>query len=201
MLVNLILISLGILAYLFFCWRRLKDDYPANQVFSASLIILCSAFVFSQVFKHFVSGWWFWGGISGILIAFCVSVYKYKLKFYENLEAFGIGFLIILAMIFFSDSVIASSISSLGFFLIILALIILFFVMEMKYKELSWYKSGKIGFSGLFILGLFFMIRSLIAIVYPHMLSYLVTFSLLDAILSALVSLTMFLVLYKLSKS
>lgn len=201
MLVNAILISLGILGYLFFVWRRLKDDYSANVVFSTSLIILSSSFVLSGIFTHFASGLWFWGGIVGILVSFGISVYKYKLKFYESLEAFGIGFFIILSMIFLADSIIASSISSLGFFLVILALIILFFVMEMKYKDLSWYKSGKVGFSGLFILGIFFVIRSLIAIVYPHVLSYLVTFSLLDAILSALVGLAMFLVLYKLSKS
>lgn len=201
--------ALGFLPFLFVFWRRLREDYSSGQIFESgfyiifgialfallSLFILPSFIHSSPIFS--ISGLWFWGAAMGFILGLGLSIFRLNLRFFESFEASAPGLLIWLAIIYLADSIKSSSLSSLIAFGFDLLLILLFFFLDGRYKKFAWYRSGKIGFTGLATLGTFFFVRTVVALFFPFVLSFV---GRVDALLSAAVSFILFLLLYNLAE-
>ncbi len=201
---------LGFLPFLFVFWGRLKEDYTSGQMFATGFYIIFAALVLALIGLFLLpdllhaspifspTGLWFWGGVLGFVIGLILAIWKLNLKFFESFEAAGIGFFIWLALVFFIDALKNSSVVSLIALTVIIGLILLFFFFDARYKKFTWYRSGKIGFAGVASLGVFFFIRTVIALFFPFVLSLI---GRVDALLSGAVSFILFLLLYNLAES
>src|SRR5260221_653025 len=203
----LISLPIGILGFLFLFWRRLKEDYPGDQIFTFGFIVAACILVgfFSGLaiynIRHTIffssHGLWFWLAFLFGGIGFVTSFLKLKLRFFETLEATGLGFLFLYFVISLVGSIQTVDLKLLLFSLIDGSLILFFFFIDTRYKRFSWYKSGKVGFAGLMVLGSFFLARAIVALLDPSMLSFVGKF---DAIISSVVSFLFFITLYNLSE-
>lgn len=208
-------IPVGILGFLFLIWKKLKDDYTSPQIFTFAFIV--SAFLLAGIILgSFItnlnnlstaifndSGLWFWVGFVALAIGFVVG-YKtqkggkdFKPRQYELLEGVCTGFIFFLIPIFFVSGVVNENIKILTFAIFLGFLLYLYFMLNKNYKKFTLYKSGKLGFASLTILGIFFFVRTIVAIIDPSMLSFI---GKLDAVVSVLVSFIFFISLYRLSQ-
>lgn len=203
----LVSLLVGILGFLFLFWRRLKEDYSSNQIFSFGFLLIFSI-IFGfflglglyniEVNKYFNSeGLWFWGAFLFGILGFCFANIQFKLRFFETLESCALGFIFWFFTICLISSVEKVNLKLLLISLIFGSLIPFFFFINSRYKSFTWYKSGKIGFTGLLVLGIFFLMRSIIAIIDSHMLSFI---GKSDIILDSIVSFIFFITLYNLSE-
>jgi hypothetical protein len=78
-----------------------------------------------------------------------------------------------------------------------LILIVTFYFFETKYKNFSWYKSGKVGFSGLAVLGIFFLVRALVALSFSFVLSFAGKF---ESVFSGITAFLFFLGVFNLAR-
>lgn len=189
---------LGIVVFLFFFWRRLKDDYASETIFSVSFYMLVGITLAAYSSRLISASFWFWLAFLGASLGLLLGVLRYRLRVFETIEAGAISLMPWLGLIFLQDSIKNSSLTSLGAFLVVFALIILFFFLDSHYKGFSWYRSGRIGFSGLSVLGLFFLIRAFIAIAIPNVLSFSGKY---EVILSATLAFISFLSFFNLARA
>jgi hypothetical protein len=197
MLVNLGVTLLGILIFLFIFWKRLNEDYAGEIIFQSATYILVGLAIGWAASARFFPAWFFWAGIIGGLIGLAFAILRFKVKFYETLEAFLIGSLPWLSFIFLKDSVVKSSLSSFLGFIFILIMVFISYYFDVRYKGYRWYKSGKIGFAGLATATLFFLTRSAIAIVKVPVLSFV---GRSEAIVSGAAAIICLLLLYNLGR-
>jgi len=163
---------LGVLAFLFIFWKRLKEDYISNQIFSSAFMVLSGLLIAKLITTYYLAAWWFWLSILSVSVALFLAIKRYRLRVFETLEAVVLSLLPWLSLLFLADSILSSSSLSLGGSILIALLIILFFVFDKHYKRFTWYKSGRVGFTGLTILGLFFLIRAFVALNFHNVLSF-----------------------------
>lgn len=199
---------LGSLVFLFFLWKKLHEDYQSTKVFLTGFYIIGGILIGFIVSLFFVTpalhklyffdpkGLWFWGSFIGASVSLTLSLIHFKMRFFEGLEAVSLGIFFWLFIFLLSYSLIYKNSFVLVFSGIVAVLIFVFFYIDKKYKSFGWYKSGKVGFTGLGLLALFFLVRSGIAIVNPYMLSFI---GKIDALISAILSFVFFLSLYNLS--
>lgn len=197
-------LPIGVLGFLFLSWRRLKEDYTPATIFSFNFLILAFivvGFLIGTIIGTNLSptkifnpqGLWFWGAFIFGSIGFAICFFTpqgsshFRMRLLETLEAVGLGFIFLFFCITFARSILFSV--AVGI------LIPFFFIINARYKSFSWYKSGKVGFAGLAILGIFFLIRAIVALIDPTMISFI---GKLDAILSSVVAFIFFLTLYNL---
>lgn len=157
--------------FLYIFWKRLKEDYSSDIVFQTAGTILLAMGAGLLVSKLFLPVWFFWISLAGSFLGMGLMIVKLKLRFYEIFESFILAVMPAISLMFFKDSIINSSLNSFLAFVGSLVLIFLAYYIDLNYKSFSWYKSGKIGFTGLSIAGVFFLIRTVIAIVGLNMLS------------------------------
>jgi len=79
-----------------------------------------------------------------------------------------------------------------------MVLIGIFQYIDMHYKNISWYRSGKVGFSGLAITAIFFLTRIIVSVFYPQTLSILPNYEIYISTICVLLSLAL---TYNLSRS
>lgn len=199
----------GFLPFLFIFWKRLREDYSSSQIFESGLIIILSMTISMLLFHFGLSriiptstiflpeGLWFWGGVVGSLIGLIVSILRLNLRFFETFESAFVGLLIWISIVFLTNSIKDSSLFSLVAGIVCLILVFLFFFLSGRYRKFTWYRSGKIGFTGLAVSGIFFFTRAITALIFPSMMSFV---GRIDALLSALVSFILFLLLYNLAE-
>jgi hypothetical protein len=193
-------LSWGALGFLFFSWRRLKDDYASLEIFS--LTILSLLFVLIGFLLGLFLGsrlkvsplfdprqLWFWFSVLFGLGGFVAGYRNSRFMFYEALEAVIVGFLFWCFSSFILFSVPIS--------IFIVVLMILFSVLGQRYKNFTWYRSGKVGFSGLSVMGTFFLARTVLALINPNMISFI---GRIDAVVSAIATFVCFVTLYNLSE-
>lgn len=197
MFTGILINFLGSLLFLFLFWRKLKEDYQVADIFTTSFILLGIASVFFIISKKFFPVWWFWFLISGISLGLGLAIFKYKFKFYESLEALTLAFLPWLSLVFLVDSVKNGSVFSLGYYIYLIGLLFLGFYLAANYKKIIWYKSGRVGFAGLFTLAIFFLVRAAVALLFPFMLSFV---GKIEVILSGILAFIFFLMIYNLSR-
>ena len=197
MLINIVVAIFGVLIFLFLFWKRLKEDYSAEIIFESATFILVGIGVGWAASGKFFPSWFFWASLSGGIAGLLLAILRFKVKFYETLEAFTISSLPWLSLIFLKDSVMKSSLSSFLAFLVILVMLFVSYYFDTHYKKFGWYRSGKIGFAGLATAALMFLVRSAIAIVKVPVLS-LVGRS--EGIISGALAFICFLLLFKLGR-
>jgi len=186
----------------------LKEDYISSQIFGSAFIILFGflvGLIGAKIFFPFLSlsltfsqsGYYFWLCVLGVSIGYLISLWKYRFRFYETLEALGISLLVVYLIFIILDAFKNDSWSSLGYALVIFFNCGLFLFLDKKYKKFTWYRSGKVGFAGLTTFGVFFLIRALLALVFPFVLSFL---GRIESILSAIIAFVFFLALFNLAQ-
>lgn len=197
MLVNIAIILLGVLIFLFIFWKRLKEDYASNIIFQSATFIILGIFVGYFLSSRLFPFWFFWASLFGASIGLTLSLIRFKIKFYESLEAFIIAALPWLSLIFLANSVVTSSFSSFLAFVVILIMVFLSYWLDTHYKSFTWYRSGKIGFAGIATASLVFLIRAVLAIGGVSMLSFVGRF---EAIISGVMAFCGFILLYNLGR-
>lgn len=179
---------LGITAFLFLIWKRLKEDYSYERVFNFGMITIFLLIIGSFLSNYFVANFWFWVEILALAIAIAISFFKLYFKFYETFDSLVIGLLAWQSFYFLVKAIVNLQLFSFLIFWISVACFFLFWFFEAKYKSFSWYKSGKKGFSGLLTASIFFLARA--GLYYQN---------LLEVVLSIAFAFVFFLLLYKLS--
>jgi len=191
-------VVVGFLINLFYFWRRLKEDYVAKAIFSSGFLILFGVILGLIASYYFAPTAWFWTALFGSFLAFLLSIRKFKLSFFESLEAYGIGLLSWITIVIGVVAISTENYISLWVFFMLLIIIALYTVLDKRYKSFSWYKSGKVGFAGAATLALFFLSRSVIALAGFNVISLMD--GLYEAILSIVLAILMFLIIFKLGK-
>jgi len=189
-------ILLGIVVYTFVFWKSLKEDYAPDMIFNTALLAIFISTVLASLCYFLYQPLWFWSGFLGMLLGTTVGIRVYKLRKYEVYDASIISFLylqvILLLWFIFDDGL---------YNLILLGLtvmcIVLYYFLQANYRKFSWYKSGKVGFSGFTVLGTYFIGRSVIAVFSLPVVSLSGVF---DIIISAVFVIVSFAVVYTLSK-
>ena len=187
----------GVLVFLFIFWKRLKEDYSSEIIFKTAANILLGMLIGWAISFKFISNASFWLETLGLIAGLAFSVYRYRIRLYETLDALVVSVLPWLSFFFLKDSVTTSSLSSFIAFLVVLIFVFIFYYLDLHYKSYTWYKSGKIGFSGLVTTGLFFLIRSAIAISRLPVVSFLSGF---EGIISGIAAFVCFLLVFNLSR-
>ena len=201
MLINVLSIAinlLGVVLAFFFFWRRLKEDYIPDQIFTLAFWVLftfLASLALALLFVHTLAFW------LPLVTSLTVLIYLSKrsgMHFFEVLEA---GILSFLAWFFiFSLSLLIANRSSQVFSLIGINLIslTLFFLVDAHYQKITWYRSGRAGFTGMFVVGLYFLVRSGVALLSPNMLIFMTEY---DVFISGIISFTAFLTIFNLAKA
>ena len=197
MLSGILTSFLGIILFLFFFWRRLKEDYPINQIFTTAFYVLVGILAGFLLSKKFFPSAWFWAEFLGVALGFALGVLRYKLRLFESLEALSVSLLIWLGVYFLKDSIVATSLPSFLSFFAVTCLITFYAYLDAHYKLFSWYASGKAGFSGLATLGLFFLVRAGFASFFPFVISFVDKY---EAILSGVAAFIFFLATFNLAR-
>jgi len=187
---------LGIFSFLFTIWKRLKDDYHPEKIFSLGFLILGICLPASLISKFLFPFYWFWIVFASCVVGLFIGVRLYKTRFFESFEAVFLGLLIWLDILFLTDTTSSSSLLSFIAFWVCLMAIFLFFFLDTRYKSFVWYKSGKVGFSGLFVFCILFLIRSVVAFINVPVISFI---GRLDGFISLSVGFLGLFSLYKLS--
>jgi hypothetical protein len=186
-----------VLLALFNFWKKLKEDYTQNQIFTTGFYILLGIGVSNIIAVNFLPMWWFWlclgGGISGLAI----GKFRFSLRILEALDAFVVAGLFLLSGSFLTSWYFGENSLFLIGFTICILLIGLYKYLDGHYKRFTWYKSGRVGFSGLAVSGVFFLLRSLIALGSPNMLSFVGSS---DIFLSGILAFVSFFALFNLSR-
>lgn len=197
MAIKVVFSIFGVFLFLFLFWRRLKEDYASSQIFTTAFYILLGIFLASGVSIYFFPSWWFWLELVAALVGIVVAVWRFRLRFFEVLEAFILAILPWFGFVFVWDFIRAGSqISALASGVIVL-LIGLFYFLDSHYRGFTWYQSGRVGFSGMTVAGIFFLIRVAVAVGSFGVLS-LVNGK--DSILSGITAFLCFLAVYSLAK-
>jgi hypothetical protein len=199
----------AILVFLYFFWRRLKEDYSSEIIFTSGFLILAGmglgyfsfnyliapSFSANNFFNPLVLG--FWGGFWGLWLGLLVSILKYKTRFFETLESALVAVLaslVPLSLLFFLES---QDLIFLAAIVVTVLLLTAFFVLDRHYKKFAWYRSGRVGFSGLSITGMFFLIRATTALFLTDKPFFV---GRLDVILSSIAAFFFFLLVFNLSR-
>lgn len=199
---------LGFFPFLFFLWRRLREDWESGDIFTGGAVVYLFAILGGVVFSYFsrylslwgaveIGGVWFWGAFLFFVLSFLWVVAWKHFGFFETFEALGVGLLYLYFFVFLMDGVFGGGVFSFLGAGVVSFLLFLFFFLEERYKRFSWYKSGRVGFSGLFVLGVGFLIRAIVAGTGAAVISFV---GIMDVVLSGAVAFLMFFSVFNLSE-
>jgi len=175
---------LGILVFFFIFWKKLKEDYISDIIFNTAFYILLGYGVFFATSRFLLPQYWFWLSLGGYCLGLAMGIFKFKLHLYETIEAATIAYFPWLVLIFMADAIATSSISSFCAALVCVLLIVLYVYLNKNYKKFSWYLSGRVGFSGLSVLAIFFLLRATLAIFVPTVISFVKAEVLISGVLA-----------------
>jgi len=184
MLTTIIFNLLGILVFIFIFWRKLKEDYISDIIFNTAFYMLLGLAVLYFASMFLLPSYWFWLSGVGFTFGLAIGVFRFKLRLYETIEAATIASFPWLVLIFTADAIATSSISSFCSALGCALLIVLYLYLYKHYKNFSWYTSGRVGFSGLALLAIFFLLRATLAIFIPSVISFVKAEVLISGVLA-----------------
>jgi len=187
----------GCLALFYLLWKKLKEDYHYERIFNLCFSLLIGVIISFFASKYFLKDYWFWIYVLGVSLSFTFGIIRQKIKFFESFEGLVIGILPWLGLYFFVEAIRMSSLFNFVAFWIVLLLVFIFFFLDSQYRKYTWYKSGKVGFSGVVTTILFFLIRSILGIFFPNIASLAPNF---ESILSGTFAFSFFLLLYNLAR-
>lgn len=174
---------------LFSFWRKLKEDYVPNSVFSSYILIFVGGLLGLSVSRFVKDLNSFWLISVGGFVSTLIASKLYRLRFFEIFEAATVSFLAFGTIYAALNLLFDFSSEAFGVLAVVACLLALYFILDTHYKSFSWYRSGKVGFSGLTVAGIGFLARAIIALTFPNMLSLSGT---IDTMLSAGVAFSAF---------
>ena len=197
LLINTLISVPFFLTSLFILWKKLRDDYIASQIFSLGFGIyfsLVAGFLLFHFFKFSYSEWFI---VAAPVVVVLYLSSRGRMRLNELVNALA-PLLYVSNIYYYLMLVILRNnyFGLIGVFLSVFFLVI-YFLLEKNYKKLQWYKSGKIGFSGLFVLSVYFFMNSALAILIPDMVFFS---GKINAIISMLLGLIFAFALTRLSK-
>jgi len=159
-------------AYIF--WKRLKEDFPAEEIFSLAWPILILGVVLGRLvyilsnfnqFRFNYSSWVFWSELPGLSLPGIFLAGVLALTFFSKRKKWDVwlvadSFLppFLIAVLIINLPILAREPSSLVVARALLAFLV-FLVgkgVEKNYRSFSWYKSGRVGFLASFLTIAFF---------------------------------------------
>lgn len=204
--------SLAVFAFAFILWRKLKEDYSHEDVFKFTLAISVACGLGLWVGSAWLAGFVFWVVALAGMGAGYLYLRKLNLKFFEVIDALALGIFCALILVYLGHFIslfpeinnFVPSMSGINYYhlahiLLILSLIILYDYFMKNYRRFAWYPSGKIGFSGLASLALFFFMHGVINLFKhaqdPTELLYYSFLSLSVEVVNVIISLLIFFIL------
>ncbi len=197
MIANTLVNLAGALLFLFIFWKKLKEDYTSEIVFSSAFAIFIGVIVSSLLSYNFFREWFFWAQLLGGIVGLLVAISRFKMRGYEVFDAGVIASLPWQAIFFLNDSIRDTSFQSFWAFVFILVLMGIYNLIDANYKSFNWYKSGRIGLAGLSTLAILFLTRAAIATQIPSMISLVVKY---DPYISGSFAFISFLLIFNLSR-
>ncbi len=147
--IQTILIPIAVFYFLFASFRRLRQDYPDQEVVKMSLLTLISSGAFYYLFSRFSLQLYFTAGLLGLILVVYYFAQKNNWRFWAVMEHLVIPGLVTWAVISFGN----------WFQMGAVVLVLLTNLYWKNYRRFSWYPSGKIGFLFLIDLVLFSIFR------------------------------------------
>lgn len=172
LILKTLLSVVGVFLFLYFFWKKLKDDYTQNLIFPSAIYCLIGILIAGFGSFYFFPRWFFWISVAGSLLGLLVSLKRFNMRVFEVYEGWvlgSLGLFLVFSMNLFING--WNEVYLLGVILAVF-LISLYFLVDRHYKKFAWYKSGKVGFTGLSISGVTFLIFTLIAIFFPDMVFF-----------------------------
>lgn len=151
---DLFLKFLGAVVFSFVLWRKLKEDYSHDLIFSFTILVLALALFGDILSQNFLPGLSFWSVLFFQLLCVSFFVKKGYFKFYELIDGLAISWITFFVFVDILSFYVLSGFITLLIYMTILK----------RYRRFSWYPSGRIGFLGLSVSSLYFLLRGLVAI-------------------------------------
>lgn len=210
------LIVLSLLFYLtavflfsFSLWRKLRDDYTNEQIFSWTLRVLATGLLGVWVAKTFLPQFTFF-----ILLIFCsvsglIFLKTLSFKFFELIDALAISifYFVLFSWIglgfsegrnLFTINIYTTQQFYPHVFISFFSIYI-YLIFKKYYRQFSWYPSGKVGFCGLASLAVFFLLNGGIEVVThlnnPDILYKIYSYSLSSQLINAIIGSGLFITL------
>jgi hypothetical protein len=196
MLINIIVGIAGTFGFLFLFWKKLQEDYASNLIFNSAFYIFSGIAAGLIISKLIFPTYWFWSVFAGICLGGWIAIVRLKIRPYELIEACVVSLLPWLALVYLENASATSSLSSFIGGTICSFLIAFYVILDRNYRNFTWYSSGKVGFSGLVILSVFFLLRALVAIFFPSVLSFVKA----EIAISGILALIIFFAVFRLAK-
>lgn len=201
-ILKLLVLGLGILISFFIVWKKLREDYSDEKIFSFSLGVIGGiilGYIGTSFIEPILPGIKFWGAIAGGGLLGTWLSKKLSIRFFEALEA------VIPAVFVY---LIFESLTKISWLQVInlepgvifqfaqlggVTLSLLVFVYASRnFRRFMWYPSGKIGIASLLALAVFFIFQVVLANAFSDMLTLLsratdTTFGVFSAMVSLVV--------------
>lgn len=149
----------------FVLWRKLKEDYQEDLIFSLTIILVGTLLLASKIFGTYLPDFSFWGIVVSLIFITFYSLKKLGFKFFESIDALSIGglwFLFFLGADWLLKIRVFAPAAVLNIVVISLSLLSYKFFSG-RYRRFFWYPSGKVGFPGLASLAIFFLLYGAVA--------------------------------------
>lgn len=172
MISDLLVSAVGGVISLFVFWRRLKEDYDKEQIFATVFFVLGGLFLGQIIAVWFLPIFWFWLVLAGEFLGLTLAIWRFRLHFYETLEAGVAAQLPWLTLVFLNEAIKKADFISFIGFCVLSGLIAIFHFADIHYKSFTWYRSGRIGIAGLLTLVIFFTLRMALAYFNAPVLSF-----------------------------
>lgn len=190
-----ILLSLfGVFLFSWTLWRRLREDYPSDDIFSFTLGILTGIFLGVWISDKTPLSL-FWYSVAGAAAAGTYFARRFGLRVFELLDALSASWFYLSLFLFLAASLTQETKQIFWAYSgVSLASLFLHRFFEKRYRRFSWYPSGRVGFVGLASIAVYFFLRGVVEIGFVFMLSSEGEF--LSVIVSLVVALSLVTILY-----
>jgi len=168
--VSIIVVFIRLLALIFSAfifWRKLKEDYRGEEIFPLNILLVVAGFFGARVFS-------LQGAFLAIILSLIFFSRQKKWNSWQAADSVVSPLLLMILVFYLTDF--STIFLWRNFSVAILALMMLFLtkIMEKKYRSISWYKSGKVGFLACFSIMAFFGLFLVLELFYQEAL-YLTT--------------------------
>lgn len=197
MIIEVVAGIIAVFVFLFVFWRQLKDDYVSNQIFTTGFSMLGIVGLLGYLSFIFSVRAWFWICMLAILIVVFYNVRRFRMRLVEVAEASIIGWVWIWLFVYGAVFMLSYDFKYLIGVGVTLLFVFLFYFFNSSYKKFGWYKSGRVGFAGFATLASAFLVRTLVAIWFTDMVSFVGS---IDIYLSSITTVSSFGVLVYLSR-
>lgn len=136
-------------------WRGLKEDFPEEEIYKLTLLLLTSSLIFSRIFGLMVNLPPL-GVFIGAVLALIWREKGWQKKFWEELDHLSLAWIYFLFFGGIGKFLSDNNIWSLSYLIISLVGYSLYLFFKKKYRSFLWYKSGKTGFLFWSLSGYFF---------------------------------------------